>query len=136
MAHSYRQLSIQNPARHITVCSHGVVHTSWDGVTLRLKHHDFIELNRFLRSVAATVDDHGGNHANHFRRHGDGRVELWLFGMGLYLSEADLLLLTDLVHTAVYSLQNVAAEHPAWFTTTDSKHHHAAQESHRPEDLN
>jgi hypothetical protein len=84
--------------RHLTHCEHGTLHLRWRRSTVQLTPLEFNSLAQFLakwrenESTAATSD----NCASLFRD-SSGMIQLWVVGVGLYLTRDDLLLLIELI---------------------------------------
>jgi hypothetical protein len=84
--------------RYLAHCEHGTLHLRWRRSTLQLTQPEFDNVARFLamwrenESTATALDS-----CVSLFRDSSGMIQLWVVGVGLYLTRDDLLLLIELI---------------------------------------
>jgi hypothetical protein len=91
-------LAQRDAMRYLAHCEHGTLHLRWRRSTLQLTRQEFNGMARFLamwreNQSAATASDS----CTSLFRDSSGMIQLWIVGVGLYLTCDDLLLLIELI---------------------------------------
>ncbi len=99
-------------------CAHGTVHLVWQLCSLRLHPRDVLALDATLTSIVPTMPHTRYEGALVIMVAPDGRVMLWLGGVGLSLTPAEFTLLRNLLTQATCHLRqqyaaSAAAGYPA-----------------------
>jgi hypothetical protein len=104
-------LAQRDAMRYLAHCEHGTLHLRWRRSTLQLTSQEFNAMAQFLalwreNERAATASDSCVS----LFRDSSGMIQLWIVGVGLYLTHDDLLLLIELIDEVVHQSNALSFE--------------------------
>ncbi|NOK62401.1 MAG: hypothetical protein GFH27_549293n135 [Chloroflexi bacterium AL-W] len=102
MQHLLRQIAYRGNQRTVTVCEDGLLALRWQRSIVFLHPHELIHAYRTLRHWTQQSGRPfcGGRSVNCFCD-SSGAVQLWMYGVGFYLTGGDFVALVDLLQTTV-----------------------------------
>lgn len=95
--------------RYIAQCEHGTVHLVWHHAVLQVRAGDFVRLANFLNTWTAYGAESACDAVFRLHQSDSGAAQLWIGGIGLYLTPFDLLALNDMAQAATTQLTASAA---------------------------
>ena len=111
-------LAQRDSVRYIAQCEHGTLHLRWRRSALQLTEDEFAAVARFLGRWSE--HEHSATAADScisLFRDSSGMIQLWIVGVGLYLTHDDLLLLIELISEVAHlpNTLNIGVAHAGQF---------------------
>lgn len=91
--------------RYIAQCEHGTLFLNWYRAKVHASEEEFIALANFIVTAADENKGEARSEFGYLRCDKRGYYQVWLLGMGLYLTADDFLLLVALMRRAGDKLQ-------------------------------
>lgn len=105
MQHLLQQIAYRGNQRTVTVCEDGLLALRWQRSIVFLHPHELIHAYRTLRHWTQQPERpfYGGRYVNCFCDSSEA-VQLWMYGVGFYLTGCDFVALVDLLQVTVERL--------------------------------
>ena len=105
MQHLLRQIAYRGNQRTVTICEDGLLALRWQRSIVFLHPHELIHAYRTLChwTEQPRRPFYGSRYVNCFCD-STGTVQLWMYGVGFYLTGGDFAALLDLLQTTVEKL--------------------------------
>lgn len=112
------------PCRYVARCEHGRLFLAWGRATLRLNPDDLPAIARFLRGARteATRDRYYQDGEHYALEVHQGYLQIWLAGVGFYLSRADVERMLTMVEATVQALADASQPPAGRSTIPDGPH--------------
>jgi hypothetical protein len=107
MCQHFTLMAKSSDHRYLLQCEHGTLHLIWHHAAMQFPLHDFLRLARFLDTWTDNGTTTVCDGFIRLYQSETGNVQLWLSGVGVYLTPFDMLSLTDMAQTAAARIAGI-----------------------------